>query len=70
MRFVLCYIGDIIVGKGFAAIPTSIIIPETYTIKAGKSFRCSDPNKTTAILRDAIDGIITKAIDSSIVLEE
>ena len=70
MRFVLCYIGDMVIRKGLAAIPAAIIIPETDAIEAGQAFCCSDPYKATGILRDAGDGIITKSIDGSIVLEK
>ena len=70
MGFVLRYVGDMVIGKRLAAIPAAIIIPETDAIEAGQAFRCSDPYKASGILRDAGDGIITKSIDGSIVLEE
>ena len=70
IRFILCDVVDIIIGKRPAAITATVIIPETDAVESGKSLRRSDPNKTAGILGYTIDTIITKAIYCSIVLEE
>ena len=70
MRFVLSDIGDIIIGERSAAIPAAVIVSKANAIESRKAFCCSDPYKTTTVLRYTIDIIIAKSIDSSIILEE